>query len=324
MSGLPLAAQRRLQKERKSALVSQLSALPAPQNEYTIVMPELPADEEEDDEPAYEEDALDTAAREDAERARLYAEELAKRSSALQAELPRPLVVNRDMAAQATAEGAADQLVREEMIKMLEADASAFPVKGAPEVKKKKPLKQLPAELLAAAKEMLAAEVEALQQAVPPPSAAELEAAMEEVSTELAYVPSLQKFGLLSQASKAERLQVPQQQLQLVKNFMARDAKKAAKIEKKLDVLLGGYKKRASALAADLQEKQQLVRDKDIELNCFKQLQGHEAIALPQRLSEMQALVGEQTAREAELQAKYAELERMRLTLREQLAAKAR
>eukprot|EP00966_Prymnesium_polylepis_P135945 3141615-Prymnesium_polylepis.1 len=70
MSGLPLAAQRRLQKERKSALVSQLSALPAPQNEYKIVMPELPADEEEDDEPAYEEDALDTAAREDAERAR--------------------------------------------------------------------------------------------------------------------------------------------------------------------------------------------------------------------------------------------------------------
>ena len=38
------------------------------------------------------------------------------------------------------------------------------------------------------------------------------------------------------------------QQLQLVKNFMARDAKKAAKLEKKLDVTLGGYKKREGAL----------------------------------------------------------------------------
>ena len=94
-------------------------------------------------------------------------------------------------------------------------------------------------------------------------------------------------------------------------------------VEKKLDVLLGGYKKRAAALANEIQEKQTLLQEKSIELNCFKGLQGHEAVALPQRLSEMTALVTEQQEREASLQATYAELSRMRQTLREQLAAKA-
>jgi len=273
-----------------------------------------------------EEDALDTAARMHAEQEARQAEEMAKRSSALQQDLPRPMVVNRDLASGAAyaqagdaGEAAADQLVRDEMVKMLEADAFAFPVKGAPEAKKKKPLKQVPAELMAAAKELLAAEVETLQATVPLPSAEELEAAWNRVSGELAYVPSQQRFALLSSASQKERLQVPQQQLQLIKNFMSRDAKKAAKVEKKLDVLLGGYKKRAASLAAEIQSKQQLLQEKRIEHGCFVGLQQQEALALPQRLKEIGALVAEQRAREAQLQTRYAELHRARQTLLEQL-----
>ena len=58
LAGLPLAARKRLERERRAAVGSQLSMLPAPVNEYTIVMPTMPPEEpaEEDE---LEEDALD-------------------------------------------------------------------------------------------------------------------------------------------------------------------------------------------------------------------------------------------------------------------------
>ena len=48
-------------------------------------------------------------------------------------------------------------------------------------------------------------------------------------------------------------------------------------------------------------------------------LQGQEALARPQRLAQMGTLVSEQSVREAELQASYAELLRKRDGLLEQL-----
>ena len=148
----------------------------------------------------------------------------------------------------------------------------------------------------------------------PPPLAAEL-AAAEAAAADLAYVPSQQRYAPLSSASSADQLQSAQQQLQLVKNFMERDAKKAAKLEKKLDVTLGGYKKREGALRAELLRLQQELQQKTIEAACFAKLHSNEALAVPQRLSQMAALVSEQTAREAELQARYKQLSAERQAL---------
>merc|ERR1719291_369135 len=102
---------------------------------------------------------------------------------------------------------------------------------------------------------MLDAETETLRASAPHLDDGALQAAMEAAAAEIAYVPSQQRYARLSAVSKAERLQAPQQQLQLVKNFMARDAKRAAKAEKKVDLLLGGYKKRATALSQELLSK---------------------------------------------------------------------
>ena len=327
LSALPPEVQRRVQKERRAALAAQLARLPEPSNEYSIVMPELPADDgvDEDDDDGMEEDAIDAEAREAAAAAAAEAAEMAKRSTALQRSLPRPLLVNREAAAPPTAAeaaalggdalAAADRLLREEVVKMLEADACAYPVKGAPEARKKRPLKPLPPEALAAAREAIAAEAAALAAADPPPPAAELAAAAEAAAADLAYVPSQQRYAPLSSASSADQLQSAQQQLQLVKNFMERDAKKAAKLEKKLDVTLGGYKKREGALRAELLRLQQELQQKTIEAACFAKLHSNEALAVPQRLSQMAALVSEQTAREAELQARYKQLSAERQAL---------
>lgn len=320
VGALPPNAQKRLLKQRKMAISSMLGQLPAPVNEYKIVMPDLAAAEEDDEEEEpMEEDALDEHEREQEAEAEALRRELAKRSQTIQRELPRPLVVNREYVTEATGElAAADKLLHDEMLKMLEADATAYPVSGAPEgVKKRKKLKQMDPERLAEAKTLLDSEVQQLQREKPLPTGASLQSAWEAASEEYDYVPSLQRFARVSSLKKNERLQVAQQQLQLLKNFMSRDGKKAAKVDKKLALTLGGYKKRASALSAKLGEQQQVVADKRMELACFQKLAGQESLALPQRERELTTLLSEQNAREAQLQTRFSELNRLRKTLLE-------
>ena len=63
----------------------------------------------------------------------------------------------------------------------------------------------------------------------------------------------------------------------------------------------------------------QVSHEKRLELGCFEMLQQQEALARPQRLAQMGTLVSEQSVREAQLQASYAELLRKRDSLLEQL-----
>jgi len=328
LMGLHPSQQRRQQKARSAALAGQLAGLPAPAHEYSIVMPEMPDEadgmEGEEGEGAREEDALDRDEREGAEAAAALAAEVATRSSALQRELPRPLVVNRELLAprgdEVAALEAAEKLLRDEVVKMLESDASHFPVPGAPEpTKKKKPYKLLDAALLGQAKDLIAAEAAAIAEAQPLPSADEMRKAWGEVQAELIYVPSKQRYASSSTVGKAERLQAYQQQLQLVKNFVTRDNKKAQKVEKRLELTLGGYRKRTATLRTEIVDKQQACHEKRLELGCFEMLQQQEALARPQRLAQMGTLVSEQSVREAQLQASYAELLRKRDSLLAQL-----
>lgn len=343
VSGLPPAAAKRLQKQRREALAAQLAALPAPSNEYKIVMPELEPAESGEGEgdglypDGFEEDAQDTLERQDAAAEAERQAELAKRSAALRRELPRPLVVNReemlappsgaDAAGLDAAEEirAADQLLRAEMVRMLEADAASYPVQGAPELKgkKRRPLRPLPEEDMAAASAMLDEETASLAAAAPPLDEASVRAAAEAAGGELSYVPSLQRYAPIASVPPAEALQAPQQALQLLKNFMARDAKRAGKAEKKLDVLLGGYKKRAAALGKEIEAQHAAVAERRIELACFEALRGREALAGPQRAEELSELLSVQTSKEEELQARYAELLRTRDSLRQQLRTRA-
>ena len=340
LSGLPQSARKRLERERRAAVAAQLSMLPAPVNEYKIVMPSVETGEEGEEGEAepMEEDAMDAVEREAAAHAAARAAELAKRSTALQRGLPRPLIVNRQLTATAgpltsalmsggagcssepgaTSWAEAEAMMTEEMVRMLEADATAFPPPGAPEGgKKRKPLKPLPPELLESAKAMLAAELEAIGG----PSAEEFAAAWEAADAKLAYIPSLQTYAALDSVSAADRLEAYSQQLQLLRNHMAKDQKKATKIEKKLEVTLGGYRKRAKAAAAEMEQQHDAIAEKKLQLNCFERLAQGEALARPQRLGALEGLVTAQAEREKVLQARYAELLRVRQTLREQLQA---
>ena len=66
---------------------------------------------------------------------------------------------------------------------------------------------------------------------------------------------------------------------------MARDAKKASKMEKKLKVLLGGYQSRSIGLIKQLGEISDQIQQTHVELQSFKELQTIEASAIPRRLN---------------------------------------
>ena len=91
----------------------------------------------------------------------------------------------------------------------------------------------------------------------------------------------------------------------------------------KLDVLLGGYKKRAAALGKEIEAQHAAVAERRIELACFEALRGREALAGPQRAEELSELLSVQTSKEEELQARYAELTREQATLRELMQQRA-
>ena len=63
----------------------------------------------------------------------------------------------------------------------------------------------------------------------------------EECYQEVLYVPSQNRYTWASRASNKDRLESMERQLQTNRQLMTRQAKKAAKLEKKLKVLTGGY-----------------------------------------------------------------------------------
>lgn len=71
---------------------------------------------------------------------------------------------------------------------------------------------------------------------------------------------------------------------QINRNHMTKEAKRAAKMEKKLKILLGGYQSRAQALIKQLHELEEQAEQTQIELNTFQSLKDHETVAIPRRL----------------------------------------
>jgi len=139
------------QADLRRNLRSGLGNLPQPKNEYQIVIQPPPEDNEEPEE-KIEEDMSDRIAREKAaEEARLQAL-LRKRSKVLQRELPRPpmasLELIRDSLLRADGDKSsfvpptsieqADEMIRKELLALLEHDNAKYPLEEKPSKEKKK------------------------------------------------------------------------------------------------------------------------------------------------------------------------------------------
>lgn len=65
---------------------------------------------------------------------------------------------------------------------------------------------------------------------------------------------------------------------------MTREAKRAAKLEKKLKILLGGYQSRAMGLIKQLEDNYEQVEQSFVELETFQSLKQNEDMAIPKRV----------------------------------------
>jgi len=93
------------------------------------------------------------------------------------------------------------------------------------------------------------------------------------------------------------------------KTAMAREATRAAKVEKKLGITLGGYVSRARDLEKRITDACDELQRAQIDLESFSRLRANESAVGPTRVSTLKEEVERLESRERVLQTEYAELE---------------
>ena len=237
--------------------------------------------------------------------------------------MPRPHTVNKSILrltdSLVTDMQRAEELIRREMIVMLHYDALHSPVVSSKKTTQESvhadylvthPYREYQEEELEKARELLRKEMQVVKQGM---NHGELtfdayNQVWEECLAQVLFLPSQSRFTRASLASKKDRIESLEKRLDQNRAHMAQQAKRAAKLEKKLKILLGGYMARAATLSSSLTETQMQVESSRLELSTFNFLQELENIAVPKRLSTLQEDVERQKERERDLQRQYQSL----------------
>ncbi|XP_041009055.1 cell division cycle 5-like protein [Juglans microcarpa x Juglans regia] len=327
----------RRQADLRRNLRSGLINLPQPKNEYQIVMQPVLEDNEEP-EVKIEEDMSDRIAREKAvEEARQQAL-LRKRSKVLQRELPRPPAASLDLIRNSliradedkssfvppTSIEQADEMIRKELLSLLEHDSAKYPLEKKLTKEKKKSVKHsangpgyvpeidgFEEDELKEADTLIGEEARYLRLAMGHENQS-LDEFVEAHSTclnDLMYFPTRNAYGLSSVAGNMEKLAALQNEFENVKKKMDGDKAKAESLENKVKVLTHGYETRAKTahwpkIAATLKQMDTAAT----ELECFRALQKQEQLAASHRINSLWEEVQKQKELERTLQMRYGDL----------------
>ncbi|KXJ23705.1 cell division cycle 5-related protein [Exaiptasia diaphana] len=324
------------QNDMKLQLKAGLASLPAPSNDFEVVLPETPADEAERQASGFVEDAADVDDRMLALQAEQEELEKRRRSQAVQRDLPRPSNVNTTVLRPVNVDPplnalqSAEELIKQEMVKMLRNDIIKNPTshqieqltnkksKNAAQAVisanraelKREPLDSFTDDELAQAKNLLNNEMEFVKQRMghgdlPLDAYSKV---WEECYNQVLFLPSQQRYTRAAMASKKDRLESSEKRLELNRSQMTEEAKRAAKVEKKLKVILGGYQTRAVGLAKQISDAHEQLEQAHVELKTFQVLREQEQRAIPKRLESLREDVQRQTERERQLQTSYSHL----------------
>jgi len=294
-------------KEAGRALKQGLMSLPKASNEYEIMAPEMPEDEPEAD-GMIEEDAADIAERNAAKLKAAERQALKERNSTLKRKLPRPLVVEEANIVTATKPTDAAFVLEKEIYDMIEDDGVRFPVRNAAQaddaayvMSSKSSLPYYSPDELSAASSILKEELVniLLEKGVGKEDDGEI---WEETLNGYVFVPSESAFMKTSELSKAQRMEAYSTSYEELRQNMAKEAKKANKMEKKLKTLTQGYTTRAQTLHDEIASMYVEQETKTQELKCFQALEQQESFALPLRLNNLKEEVADAKKREAKLQ----------------------
>ncbi|KAK4403939.1 Cell division cycle 5-like protein [Sesamum angolense] len=325
------------QSGSKKELLSGLKNLPQPNNEYQIVIQPFPEDEEEPEE-KIEEDMSDRIAREKAEEEARQQALLKKRSKVLQRELPRPppasLDLIRDSLIRADEDKSsfvpptlveqADELIRKELLSLLEHDNVKYPLDEKSTKEKKKggkraangksvsvpPIDEFEENELKEADELIKDEAELLRVAMGHENES-LDGYVEAHKTclnDMMYFPTRDGYGLSSVANNMEKLAALQNEFENVKKKMDDETKKAQRLEQKIKVLTNGYQMRAGKLWTQIEATFKQMDTAGTELECFQALQKQEQLSATHRISNLWEEVQKQKELERILQKRYGDL----------------
>jgi len=303
-------------REQRRALQDGLSSLPAPAPEYELIA--APDEEEELAETPMEMDAADLEEQQVKRMHTMEKQAMKERSTPLKRKLPRPLMVQEDSIVSSAKSQANDPeyLLEKEMYDMVQDDATRFPIRNAAAsaqaddpsyvVKSKSSLPYYSHEELAIASEILKEELVDLLEAKN--ISKEDDAALwEQTVQELIHLPTKDDFGYLSTATPDDLQASFSETYDELRQQMTKDAKKANKLERKLQTLTAGYQRRAQQVTEEIQAMHTEQETKSQELQCFTALQAQEEAALAQRVATLKEEVELAQERETRLQQVFKE-----------------
>ncbi|KAM1039044.1 hypothetical protein ACFX13_034373 [Malus domestica] len=323
--------------EQRRNLQFGFGSLPQPKNEYQIVVQPAPEDNEEPEE-KIEEDMSDRLARERAEEEARQQALLRKRSKVLQRELPRPPAASLELIRNSLikADGdrssfvppthieQADEMVKAELLSLLEHDNAKYPLTEKVDKRKKKGSKRsangpstvpviedFEEDELKDADSLIKEDAEILRVAMghENESLDEFLEAHKTCLNDLMYFPTRGAYGLSSVAGNMEKLAALQNEFENVKRKMDDDIQKAASIENKVKVRTYGYEMRAKeGLWPKIEETFKQIDTAAKELERFKALQKQERLAATHRINNIWEEVQNQKELERQLQKQYGDL----------------
>ncbi|XP_062303613.1 cell division cycle 5-like protein [Osmerus eperlanus] len=327
-----------LQRESREQLKLGLLSLPLPKNDFEIVLPENAERELEEAETdhGYIEDASEIEHCKQAARELEKEKELKMRHTAVQRSLPRPTEVNESILRPSGAEPLselqqAEELIKQEMITMLHHDCLHHPAPSGPSQPQRSKSRgpastsnnaehiayldshlyqTVSNEELAQAGELLSAEMEVVRGGMGHGDLS-MEAycqVWEECYGQVLYLSGQARYTRANLASKKDRLDSLEKKLEVNRGHMTCEARRAARLEKRLKVLLGGYQSRALGLLKQHQELWEQVEQSAVELHTFHLLKKQEDSAIPRRKEALREDVERQQEREKELQQRYGDL----------------
>lgn len=325
------------QSDSKKELMFKMGNLPQPKNDYQIVIQPLPEDDEEPDE-KIDEDMSDIIAREKAEEEARQQALLKKRSKVLQRELPRPPLASLDLIRNSLMKAdedkssfvpptlieQADELVRKELLSLLEHDNIKYPLDGKATKEKKKGGKRAVNEdsvpvptiddfeeiEVNEADELIKNEAQYLRIAMGHENES-IDGYVEAHKTclsDIMYIPARDGYGLSSVANHADKIASLQNEFEKVKTKMDDETKKAQRHEQKIKVLTNGYQMRANKLWAQVEATFKQMDTGETELECFRALKKQELLAATHRISNLWEEVQKQKDLERTLQKRYGDL----------------
>uniref|UniRef100_A0A8C4HF86 Cell division cycle 5-like protein n=1 Tax=Dicentrarchus labrax TaxID=13489 RepID=A0A8C4HF86_DICLA len=325
-----------MQRESLQQLRQGLMSLPVPKNDFEIVLPENAEKEleETETETGFVEDSADVESRKQVCPTCTHA--FMHISLMISACYRSPLQVNESVLRPTSMEPLSDlqlaeELIKQEMITMLHFDCLHHPsANAASQLQRGKTrgptstsnnashiaylethsYKPVSTEEMEQAKAALAGEMEVVKAGMGHGDLS-MEAysqVWEECYGQVLYLPSQNRYTRANLASKKDRIESLEKKLDVNRGHMTAEARKAAKLEKKLKILLGGFQSRALGLLKQHNELWEQVEQSATELQTFNQLKKQEDTAIPRRQEALREDVERQMERERELQQRYGEL----------------